>query len=202
MLSLHQYKPWFQGVLQPAARWLRGHDIHPNTVTLGALCLSAAAGLAILLFPEARWPMLLLPAVLFLRMALNALDGMLARDGGLESPLGGLLNELGDVFCDALLYLPLATLPGLPAAGIVSLCVLGIISEMTGVLAAWLSGERSYAGPMGKSDRALIIGALGLLLGLGVTPGRVTDALIGIALILVAATIIHRSRDALRENHR
>jgi CDP-diacylglycerol--glycerol-3-phosphate 3-phosphatidyltransferase len=41
-------------------------------------------------------------------MALNAIDGMLAREHGQASRLGAVLNELGDVVADAGLYLPLA----------------------------------------------------------------------------------------------
>ena len=59
--------------------------------------------------------LLILPAVLFLRMALNAMDGMLAREHGQKTSLGALLNELGDVIADAGLYLPLAVVPGFDA---------------------------------------------------------------------------------------
>jgi CDP-diacylglycerol--glycerol-3-phosphate 3-phosphatidyltransferase len=33
-------------------------------------------------------------------MALNAIDGMLAREHDMQSPLGAMLNELGDVLSD------------------------------------------------------------------------------------------------------
>lgn len=198
MLSVYQIKPQFQRLLQPAVRLMNQRGIQPNEVTLSALILSCIAGLMIVLFPHARWPLLLLPAVLFLRMALNAIDGMLARDGNLGTPLGALLNELGDVLADCVLYLPLALVPGLPVPGIISMCVLGIVSEMAGVIAGQLSGERSYAGPMGKSDRALLIGALGLFMGLGFAPGVWSDALVGVANLLLVVTIINRSRDAIR----
>jgi len=41
-------------------------------------------------------------------MALNAIDGMLAREFGQKSRLGACLNELCDVVSDATLYLPFA----------------------------------------------------------------------------------------------
>ena len=41
-------------------------------------------------------------------MALNAIDGMLAREFGQKSALGGYLNEIGDVVSDAALYAPFA----------------------------------------------------------------------------------------------
>ena len=43
-------------------------------------------------------------------MALNAIDGMLAREYGQKSRLGAYLNELGDVVSDAALYAPFALL--------------------------------------------------------------------------------------------
>ena len=54
-------------------------------------------------WPEVRWPLLLIPVVLVLRMALNAIDGMLAREHGMRTRLGALLNELGDVISDSAL---------------------------------------------------------------------------------------------------
>ena len=41
-------------------------------------------------------------------MAMNAVDGMLAREFGQQSPLGAYLNELADVVSDTALYLPFA----------------------------------------------------------------------------------------------
>ncbi len=47
--------------------------------------------------PTSRWPLLLLPVTLFVRMALNAIDGMMAREHGQASAAGAVLNELSDV---------------------------------------------------------------------------------------------------------
>ena len=49
-------------------------------------------------------------------MALNALDGMLAREFNQKSRLGAVLNELGDVVSDTALYLPIALVPGVNSA--------------------------------------------------------------------------------------
>ena len=51
---------------------------------------------------------LLIPVWLLVRMALNAIDGMLAREFGQKSGLGAYLNEIGDVVSDAALYAPFA----------------------------------------------------------------------------------------------
>lgn len=199
MISVYQLKPAFQACLRPVTRWLAAAGVSANQVTLAALVLSVIAGIAIALFPEARWPLLLLPLVLLTRMALNAIDGMLAREHDMKTRLGAVLNELGDVISDAALYLPLALVPGVAAPWIVGLTVLAIIAEMSGVIGVQIGATRRYDGPMGKSDRAFVFGALGLLLGLGIAPGVwLTLVLIAVNLLLVA-TIFNRARRALQE---
>jgi phosphatidylglycerophosphate synthase len=42
-------------------------------------------------------------------MALNALDGMLARECNQQTRLGAILNETGDVISDIALYFPSVT---------------------------------------------------------------------------------------------
>ena len=101
-------------------------------------------------------------------MALNAIDGMLAREHGMKSRLGAILNEVGDVVADAALYLPLGAVPGFNPWLVVVATVLAVISEMTGVVAVQIGATRRYDGPMGKSDRAFAFGLLALLAGLGV----------------------------------
>src|SRR5580704_15540565 len=107
MASIYDLKPKFQGLLRPLTNTLARSGVTANQVTVFAMLLSFATGAAIYHFRSLR-VLLLLPIVLFLRMALNAIDGMLARDHNQKTPVGAMLNELGDVFSDAALYLPLA----------------------------------------------------------------------------------------------
>src|SRR5689334_20205255 len=102
--------------------------ITANQVTL--LACAASVALGIFLCVDPRW-MLILPAFLFVRMALNAVDGMLAREFGQKSRLGAYLNELTDVIADSFLYLPFAYLPGFDPLWIGVVIVLAVISEMT-----------------------------------------------------------------------
>lgn len=163
------------------------------------MLLSAATGAVIALWPTGTRLLLALPVVLFLRMALNAVDGMLAREHHMKSRLGQVLNELGDVMSDAALYLPLALVPGFDARLVVGIVVLAIIGEMAGVVTQTLGAARRYDGPMGKSDRAFVFGALGLLLGLGLPPGPWLTLALAATLALSAYTIINRSRRGLME---
>jgi CDP-diacylglycerol--glycerol-3-phosphate 3-phosphatidyltransferase len=139
-------------------------------------------------------------------MALNAVDGMLAREHGQKSHLGAFLNELGDVAADAALYLPLATVPGAPAALVVAVVVLGVIVETAGVCALQVGASRRYDGPLGKSDRAVLfsVAALALALGNAASDGLrlALAALFVVALLLAAWTLVNRVRRALAEASR
>ena len=107
MPSVYDLKPRFQALLRPLVRALARPACTPTSVTVAALLLRGRRGA----LPAARPPpvvLLALPAWLFLRMALNAIDGMLAREHGMTTTLGAVLNEVGDVLADLALYLPLA----------------------------------------------------------------------------------------------
>lgn len=199
MPSVYDLKPAFQRLLRPLVGRLAAAGVTANQVTIAAMVLSFAAGAAIALWPDERRWLLALPAVLFARMALNAIDGMLAREHGQQSRLGALLNELGDVLSDAALYLPLAWVAGFPPTLVVLIVLLALCGEMTGVLTQTLGASRRYDGPLGKSDRALLFGALGLALGLGAPAGVWLDALLALALLLSAWTVLNRARRGLAE---
>ena len=104
-----------------------------------------------------------MPIVLLLRMALNALDGMMARQFNLQSKMGAALNEIGDVVSDIVLYFPLYVLFAVDQIWIMSFLLLSVLNEFAGLLGQALGGARRYDGPMGKSDRALVVGVLSLL---------------------------------------
>jgi phosphatidylglycerophosphate synthase len=199
MPSVYDLKPAFQNLLRPACRALARAGVTANQVTVAAVVLSVAAGAAVALRPAARWPLLLVPTALFVRMALNAVDGMLAREHGMKSALGGILNELGDVVSDAALYLPLARAPGFDPRLVVAAVLLAGSTEMAGVVAVQVGASRRYDGPAGKSDRALVFGALCLALGLGAPAGRWLDAVLWLLVAGLAWTVANRCRRALAE---
>jgi CDP-diacylglycerol--glycerol-3-phosphate 3-phosphatidyltransferase len=199
MVSIYDLKPGFQKLLRPICGALAKAGVSANQVTVASVVLSMLLGAGVGLWPGERLPLLMIPAGLFVRMALNAIDGMLAREHHMQSALGGVLNELGDVVSDAALYLPLALLPGVPAIPVVVVTVLGIISEMAGVVGVQIGGSRRYEGPMGKSDRAFVFGFMALLLGLGVSAGWWVGALLWGLVALLVLTIVGRCRRALSE---
>lgn len=199
MASIYDIKPRFQALLRPLTNKLAAMGVSANQVTLAAAVLSLATGAAIYLGREHRQVLLLLPVVLFVRMALNAIDGMLAREHNMKSRLGAILNELGDVFSDSALYLPLACVPGFRPVLVVLVVLLSAMAEMTGVVAVQVGASRRYDGPMGKSDRALVFGALGLALGLGMPAGWWLDLVLWAILVLLVLTVVKRAHKALGE---
>ncbi len=199
MPSVYDLKPRFQGLLRPLANYLASKEVTANQVTLSALLLSIVTGALIMLFPDQPWPLLAVPVVMFIRMALNAIDGMLAREHNMKTPFGAVLNELGDVISDAALYLPFCWIAGLSPVLVVIVVLLAVISEMTGVVAVQIGASRRYDGPMGKSDRAFVFGLLALLIGIGISPEPWGNWLLVLVVILSVVTISNRIRRALQE---
>jgi CDP-diacylglycerol--glycerol-3-phosphate 3-phosphatidyltransferase len=132
-------------------------------------------------------------------MALNAIDGMMAREHGMKSPQGAMLNELGDVISDAALYLPFALVAGLNASLVVLVVIVAVIGEMAGALGPMLGAMRRYDGPLGKSDRAFAFGLLAFLIGIGIAPGRWTTVYLAVLLGLGVLTIVNRGRGIVAE---
>lgn len=198
-MTIYDLKPAFQNLLRPLCRALASVPISANQVTLTALVLSVGWGALIGIFHDSRWPLVGMPLVLFVRMALNAIDGMLAREHNMKSPLGAVLNELGDVISDSALYLPLALVPGFALWPLVLVVLLSVVSEMAGVVSVQIGAGRRYDGPSGKSDRAFVFGLLALLVGLRVPAGRWLDVTLWALCGLLSATILNRARRGLRE---
>lgn len=199
MPTIYDLKPRFQSLLRPLTARMARAGLTANQVTIVAAVLSLLAGLLVAVEPTARSSFLLLPIVLFVRMALNAIDGLLAREHGMASPLGAVLNELGDVFSDIALYAPLGVVPGVNGLWVAGFLLLLVISEMAGIVAVQIGASRRYDGPLGKSDRAFVIGMVGLLLGLGIPAGVWLNALLVVLCFLSLLTLVNRAGAALRE---
>jgi CDP-diacylglycerol--glycerol-3-phosphate 3-phosphatidyltransferase len=161
MISIYNVKPKFQQLIKPVMEFLHRKKFTPNHVTLLALFGSILTG-GYVYFNEGWSYLVVVPVFLFIRMALNAIDGMMARAYNQQSPLGEVLNELGDVLADLAIFYPLLIKFGIDKHPnlLVVFIALMIINEFVGVLGKAMGGARRYDGPMGKSDRALFFGLL------------------------------------------
>ncbi|MGS2872279.1 CDP-alcohol phosphatidyltransferase family protein [Enterobacter huaxiensis] len=195
-MTLYDIKPKFQDLLRPLVRVFFSRGVTANQVTVSAAIFSAILGAVLMLFPEPRL-YILLPVFLFFRMALNAIDGMLAREFNQQSRLGAILNEVGDIIADAALYLAFAFVTGICPWLVVLVVLMSWLTEFCGVIAKTLTGDRNYRGPMGKSDRAFVLGALGLFIALWPQYIFVANIVFGVSAVLLAWTSINRCRSAL-----
>ncbi len=194
-LTLYALKPGFQRLLRPLVARLAAAGITANQVTISTCAASLILGVG-LAFEQRGW--IVLPIFLFLRMVLNAMDGMLAREHGQKSKLGAVLNELTDVISDASLTLPIAFLHGWNTLWIAGAIFLALLTEMAGVLGQTIGSTRRYDGPFGKSDRALVLGVFGgwMAIGWPVNPWLRWAAPLA-WMLLCCATILNRVRRAL-----
>jgi CDP-diacylglycerol--glycerol-3-phosphate 3-phosphatidyltransferase len=194
MATIYELKPKFQNLLRPVCGRLARAGVTANQVTVLALLLSISEGIWIATTQGSMASLLALPVVLFLRMALNAIDGMLAREWNQKTRLGAVLNEAGDIISDIALYLPFALiLAGIDSSLIVLIVVLAVFTELAGIASQIIGyGGRRYDGPFGKSDRAAFFGVLAVLLALGITPGMWTTIVLAASAVLCLVTVINR----------
>ncbi len=202
-MSIYALKPKFQALLRPFVRRLHALGVTANQVTLAACTLSIALGLWLYFHAPGPRAFLAIPLWMFLRMAFNAIDGMLAREFGQQSKLGAYLNELTDVIADAALALPFAAVaPFATAHGpvwVAVFVVLAGLSEFAGALGPTVGASRRYDGPMGKSDRAFVLGTIALWIGIaGLLPAW-AFWLFPALCALTAWTVVRRVRNGLRE---
>jgi CDP-diacylglycerol---glycerol-3-phosphate 3-phosphatidyltransferase len=199
MLDLPDTKPYLQRLFRPAARALDRRGIRPNTLSLASLSASSLAGALALEFPAATWPLLAILAAMLARLALNHMDGILAREYGMTTPWGGLLNEIATPAEDMALYLPLAARPEMPASLIVSAVMLSVLVEVAGLSALALGSARRADGPMTKVARGTFFGALALSCALGLAPAPWVAPALVLVLGLLAVTAGNRLSRAVRE---
>ncbi|MFS4473924.1 CDP-alcohol phosphatidyltransferase family protein [Chryseobacterium sp. T20] len=199
MISVYKLKPKFQQLLTPVLLFFHRNKITANQITISSILLSVIIGILFWNADLSKWFFLSLPVGLLLRMALNALDGMMARKFNQTSKLGEVLNEMGDIVSDVIIFFPLLKFQPESLYLIVIFIVLSIINEFAGLMGKIVGKERRYEGPMGKSDRALILGLYGLLMLIGVNISGVSRYIFGIIIALLLISTYIRLKKSLHE---
>lgn len=196
MISVYKIKPAFQRMLRPVLQGFHRLGFTANGITWLSILLSLSVGVLFWFFPNGHM-LWILSLSLLVRMALNALDGMMAREYNMQSKGGEILNELGDVIADVGMFFPMILLPGIHPELILIFLFLSILNEFSGVLGKVVSGTRRYDGPMGKSDRALVIGMSCLLLYFFPQIAIALDYVYGGMCILLVVSTTLRIKNAL-----
>src|SRR5215213_10006812 len=191
MAGIYVLKPAFQRSLGGIERWLVEQRVHPDWLTGAALVLSIGGGLSLYAAPWQPWLLALVPIVAVVRTALNALDGLVARDTGLARPWGEVLNEQFDRFADVALVGGLAlAIPSDLRLGTAAL-VMMLLSSYLAILSKAAGGRRQYMGPMGKADRMVLL-AIGAPFGFLLPLDWVYNGILTIVLVGCLFTLVRR----------
>ena len=177
--------------------FLHQRKITANQITIGSIVFSLI--IALFFWYADRFPIffLVLPIGLLLRMALNALDGMMARLFNQTSKTGEVLNEVGDIVSDVVLFFPLLKFHPESVYPIVAFIVLSVVNEFCGLIGKVIANDRRYDGPMGKSDRALLLGVYGILALLHISIVAISGYIFGVLCLLLLLSSVTRLRKAL-----
>ncbi len=196
MLSIYQLKPKFQAALRPVVNWIAAKGGTANQITILALVFSLATAAGLILYANVAALWLLAP-MLLVRMALNAIDGILAKEHEQKSDLGAFLNEVADVVSDAALIAALIIVPGISIVALALFGFVAVLTEFVGVMGATVASQRQYQGPMGKSDRAFFISVFAILVSVFPSAAALINPILIIATLLAALTVMNRVKAAL-----
>ncbi|MFC3159377.1 CDP-diacylglycerol--glycerol-3-phosphate 3-phosphatidyltransferase [Chryseobacterium arachidis] len=199
MISVYKLKPKFQQLLTPILLFLHRNKVTANQITVSSILLSVAIGILFWNADHSKCFFLSLPVGLLIRMALNALDGMMARKFNQTSKLGEILNEVGDIVSDVIIFFPLLKFQPESLYLIILFIILSVINEFSGLLGKAVGKDRRYDGPMGKSDRALMLGLYGLLIFFGVNISGISNYIFGIIIALLVVSTLIRLKKSLHE---
>ena len=200
MAGIYLLKPAFQRSLSGVERWLVERRVHPDWLTGLALVLSIGGGVCLYFAPDRLWLLALVPVVAFVRTALNALDGLVARKTGLARPWGEVLNELADRIADVSLIGGLAlAAPASLALGTGALVAM-LLSSYLAILSKAAGGRRQYMGPMGKADRMVLLAA-GAPCGFFLPLEWVYNGILAIVLVGCLLTLVRRTQATYADVH-
>src|SRR5471032_1029577 len=96
--------PLFRKTADAAVRVCVRSGIHPNTISCLSILVSAAAGAAFWQVQASPLLLIAAPALCYLRLWFNMLDGMVAIAAAKTSRSGEIFNELPDRLSDVLIF--------------------------------------------------------------------------------------------------
>ena len=195
-ISIYKLKTKFQNLLMPICRKLVDLKVTPNQITVTTVLLNIIFAGIIYKFSNFTYLFLIVPIFLFLRMALNALDGMIANKFNQKTKIGIFYNEAGDVVSDTVFFYVFLRVIRVNEMYNLLFIFLSALSEYIGVVAVMVDNKRHYEGPMGKSDRAFLISLLAIIYFF--IGNQYFDYILILAIILLIFTIYNRIKSSLK----
>jgi len=160
-MGLYVWKFPFREVLKPLAKALRG--VNPDLVSYLAVVVAFFTGVCF--YFAGDQPFLLIGAIvlIFLRMILNTLDGVMAIEINKSGPEGEIVNALPDRYSDIFVMLGIAFSPycNVYLGAIASISVL--LVSYTGMMGKAIGVSWQHSGPLGKVERLILIMIAALL---------------------------------------
>ena len=161
-MTLDQYRPQAQRIMQPAINLVRRAGITPDALTVGSFIVSALAGIAFYLGGVVSGTILVA-----LNAAFDALDGALAREMGIAGAHEDFLDHVIDRYTDIFIITEIFASGAAPwQIGVFALTGV-LMSSYLGTQAQAVGVGRFYGGILGRADRLLLIiiaGALTVLI--------------------------------------
>ncbi len=153
-MNIYSTKPRFQKFLDPAKNLFIKLGISPTAINILALVASVIGGLLIYYSPFNIWLLAYIPFIAFIRIALNALDGLVARETKAKNQkFGEVLNEFIDRLSDIAFFLGVAFTSYVNFKLALITLVFILVSSYMGIAGKSAGGSRQYKGLMGKADR-------------------------------------------------
>ncbi|MGB4279027.1 MAG: CDP-alcohol phosphatidyltransferase family protein [Methanoculleus sp.] len=157
-MTLDQYRPQAQRIMQPAINLVRRAGITPDALTVGSFIVSALAGIAFYLGGVVSGTILVA-----LNAAFDALDGALAREMGIAGAHGDFLDHVIDRYADIFIITGIFAGGAAPwQIGVFALTGV-LMSSYLGTQAQAVGVGRFYGGILGRADRLLLVIIAGVL---------------------------------------
>jgi phosphatidylglycerophosphate synthase len=154
---------WYRSKRALAARHdgvearLAAAGVSPDLVTVFAIPVAVIGGLCLLVSPTVPLALLLVPLAAGVRLAINLVDGALARATDRSHPRGELLNEVSDRLADIALLGPVAFLPGAQRETVLLGLTGAVLASFVGVASRAAGGARLYSGVLSKPGRMALL---------------------------------------------
>jgi len=182
-MTLDKFRPLAERMLVPFVRAADGLGLTPNGVSVLALVVSAAAAAAFVL-GDPLWYAVGGTLVL-LNGWLDLIDGALAREQGVASKGGDLLDHVIDRYADLIIIGGLAA--GVENFALGFLAVTGVL--MTSYLGTQIQAVglgRAYGGLVGRADRLVLIALAGFVAALVTGPVVIGYGVVELLLVFFA----------------
>jgi len=176
-----------------ASALLAGSSVTPNQISIVSVVF-ALIGAALLVVWPTPAGLVLCAVCVQCRLLCNLLDGMVAVEGGKQSPLGALYNEFPDRIADSLFLVALGHAALHPWLGWLA-ALLAALTAYVRVSGGMLGLAQDFRGPMAKPQRmaVLTIACLAAALELGVHGSR-SALLVGVMVIAAGSALTCMTR--------